>query len=159
MGIDPATQKTGVAVVDGDRLLSHYLIDHSNVKDVMRRIPMMAESIAKAVETGKPDRVFVEYTREVKHGNVDVTIKLSWLVGIIWEVCLARDIPIILLLPGEWRAAIGLTGGRNTKRDEFKERALEYVKAKYGTEFQVDVAEAVCIAEAGSIMAKGTDRC
>ena len=149
IGIDPATQKTGVAVLDRGRVRSHSII-RLNEKDTDRRIPLMMEMIASYIESHRPDAVFCEYTHELT--NVATTVKLSLLVGGIWEMCRSRSIPFVKFLPSEWRSIVGITGGRNTKREEFKRRALEYVQKNYSLTVDEDVAEAICIATAGKRM-------
>ena len=153
MGIDSSSQKTGVALYDGK--LRHYeLIDYSHVRDYDTRFDSMVADIQKIIERKQPDVVYAEDTWESKGGKFNNTAtlkKLSYIVGAIRCICLQKDIPFNLIYPSEWRKTVGISIANN-KRGKLKELSIDYVAENYGAEVNDDVADAICIAEAGYII-------
>ena len=153
MGIDASTRITGVAIYDGE--LEYWnALDFSKNKDYDSRSGDMMMAIAHEIVERKPDVVYIEDTFEKrgKFDNIATMKKLCYIVGGVRMVCLTKHIPYNLILPSEWRKSIGISKGSRTERETFKERSLDYVKDKYGvTGVTDDVADAICIAEAGYI--------
>lgn len=151
MGIDSSSQKTGVATYDGE--LKYYnLVDFSYIKDYDTRFEEMMRELARIIKSEKPDVIYVEDTWEKTGGfnNTATVKKLSYLVGAIRCICVFRHIPFNLIYPSEWRKTIGLHIGNN-KRGELKKLSIDYVANRYGADVNDDVADAICIAEAGYI--------
>lgn len=166
MGIDASTRITGIAIYDGE--LEYWnALDFSKNKDYNSRSGDMMMAIAHEIVERKPDVVYIEDTFEKrgkfdniatmkkrgKFDNIATMKKLCYIVGGVRMVCLTKHIPYNLILPSEWRKSIGISKGSRTERETFKERSLDYVKEKYGvTDVTDDVADAICIAEAGYIL-------
>lgn len=149
MGIDGSSKKTGIAVYDGN-LREYKCLDFSKIKNYDERYPSMVYAVEDCITKFKPDVVYVEDTWEKNQGfnNVATLKKLSYILGTFRFICLEKNIPFNLIFPTEWRKAIGMETGK-LKRPELKQLAIKYVKDKYGIEVCDDVAEAICIAEAG----------
>ena len=152
MGIDASTRITGIAIYDGN-LQYWKALDFSNNKDYDSRSADMMMAIAHEIVSRMPDIVYVEDTFEKrgKFDNIATMKKLCYIVGGVRMVCLTKHIPYNLILPSEWRKAVGISKG-GVERETFKQRSLDYVGDKYGvTGVTDDVADAICIAEAGYI--------
>jgi len=153
MGIDASTRITGVAIYAGE--LEYWnALDFSKNKDYDSRSGDMMMAIAHEIVERKPDVVYIEDTFEKrgKFDNIATMKKLCYIVGGVRMVCLTKHISCNLILPSEWRKAVGISKGNRTERETFKERSLDYIKEKYGvTDVTDDVADAICIAEAGYI--------
>lgn len=153
MGIDASTRITGVAIYDGE--LEYWnALDFSKNKDYDSRSGDMMMAIAHEIVERKPDVVYIEDTFEKrgKFDNIATMKKLCYIVGGVRMVCLTKHIPYNLILPSEWRKTVGISKGNRTERETFKERSLDYISEKYGvTDVTDDVADAICIAEAGYI--------
>lgn len=152
MGIDSSSQKTGVAMYNG--VLQYYdLLDFASVGDYDTRFGEMIRAIGDEIDKLKPDIVYVEDTWEKSGGfnNTATVKKLSYLVGAIRCLCLQRNIPFNLIYPSEWRRVVGLHTGK-AKRNELKKMSVDYVAKQHGANVNDDVADAVCIAEAGYVI-------
>ena len=149
LGIDASSKCSGVALYDGTKHTT-LLFDHSKEKDVDVRINLMMVELGEIIEKTKPDKVYIEDT--FSKNNIDTTKKLSNIIGAVRYVCAKNKIEYQLILPSSWRKVLNLDSGKNTKRQEFKKRAMEYVKKNFNEELPEDVCEALCIAEAGYIL-------
>lgn len=152
MGIDASSKITGVAIFDG-KLKYWNAINLSYIKDYDTRSGDMMREIGKEIEKHNPDVVYIEDTFEKQGGfhNAATMKKLCYIIGGVRYACISHDVPFNLILPSEWRKLVGISKG-GVERETFKERALAYVKERYGvTDITDDVADAICIAEAGYI--------
>ena len=149
LGIDASSKRSGVAAYDG---ITHttLLFDHSKEENVDVRINLMMLELGKTIEKIKPDKVYIEDT--FSKNNIDTTKKLSNIIGAVRYVCAKNKIEYKLILPSSWRKVLNLDSGKNTKRQEFKQRAMEYIQKNFNEELSEDVCEALCIAEAGYIL-------
>lgn len=149
MGIDGSSKKTGIALYDG-KLKEFMLLDSSRVKEYDDRFPVMVDNIKDQITRLNPDIVYLEDTWEKNQGfnNVATLKKLSYIVGAVRFICKEKNIPFNLIFPSEWRRIIGMETGK-LKRPELKQLAIDYVSTHYGAMVTDDVAEAICIAEAG----------
>lgn len=153
MGIDSSSKKTGIAIYNNNHLAEHFLLDYSKIRDYDRRFPQMVQDIEKHITDLAPDVVYVEDTWEKNQGfnNVATLKKLSYILGAIRHICLTHKIPFNLIFPSEWRSTIGMQTGK-LNREELKQLSKDYVDEKYGAKVNDDVADAICIAEAGNII-------
>ena len=152
LGIDASSQKTGLALYNKG-LVGHALLDFSYNREYMERFKLMAKGIHRYIEDNRPDVVYAEDTWEKGGGfnNTATLKKLSYLLGAVMYMCSERNVPFNFIYPSEWRKVIGFkTGG--LKRDELKRLSIDYVAENYGMDVNDDVADAICIAEAGHIL-------
>lgn len=151
MSIDQATIKTGIAVHCDGKLTMYDLIDLEKDRiNMPERIYVMVDRICKVILKTKPDLVVLEDV--VLNVNVSTLILLSRLQGAILGCCRVNKIPFDILMPSNWRKALGFKQGQGIKRPELKKQAVEFVKNNYGLELSEDVCEAVCIGDAFLIM-------
>ena len=154
LGIDASTKCTGYAIVDTNgRLFVHGVLDYKSEQDIDVRIDGMIEGLIKIFDLHCPDVCYIEDSW--KSGsvlNIQTTKKLTNIIGAVRCLCVREGCLFNSVYPSSWRSAIGIDGGKGTKRDEFKQRAIEWVKKKYTLDVSDDEAEAICIACAGNIM-------
>lgn len=114
--------------------------------DMPERLYVMTERICEIIRKVKPDCVVLEDVS--LNVNVSTLIVLSRLQGAVLGCCRVNKIPFDVLMPSNWRKALGFKQGQGIKRPELKKQAVEFVKTNYGLELSEDVCEAVCIGTA-----------
>ncbi len=149
VGIDSSSKCTGMSLWTDGELVEHLVIDLSSERDADYRISLMMKGIGDVLKRWDAHVLFVEDSWSAV--NVEVTKKLSNIIGAIMYVCVETGCGFNKFRPSEWRKVIGLKMGKK-KREELKTEAIEYVKHKYGLEVNDDEAEAICIGEAASIV-------
>lgn len=154
LGIDASTKCSGYCFVDENgKLLFHSVFDYNKVKDVDERIDSQIREFIKLFKEWKPDVCYIEDSwAGGTVQNVQTTKKLTNLIGAVRCLCIGHKCAFNLILPSSWRSTLGIDGGKGTKRDEFKRRAMIWVNEKYGLVVGDDEAEAICIAYAGNII-------
>lgn len=151
LGIDPSTQCTGYCVInDEKKLIYHSNIQYYGERDVNVRIDGMIRRLIKVFDEYEPDVCYIENTWN--KNNIETTKKLTNIIGAVRCLCILHDCSYNMILPSEWRSVIGIDGGKNTHRDEFKARAIWWVKANYGLDVSEDEAESICIAYTGATL-------
>jgi Holliday junction resolvasome RuvABC endonuclease subunit len=106
----------------------------------------MAKRLWKVLEEYKPDHLVIEDTQQ--QNNVKTVIILARLQGMLIGYAEAHGIKVHILLPSQWRAALGYTQGPKVKREALKQQSIDYVKNNFELDLPEDQAEATCIAEA-----------
>lgn len=154
LGIDASTKCTGYGIVNSDgELITHGAIDYTSEKDIDVRIDLMMKALINLFNVLNPDIVYIEDSWKAgKVINIQTTKKLTNIIGAVRCLCLQHKCLFNSVYPSEWRSVIGIDGGKGTKREEFKERAVKWVKKKFDIDVSDDEAEGVCIAYAGNIM-------
>ena len=154
LGIDASTKCTGYAVVNtAGKLLLHGVIDFKSESDIDERIDGMIGELIEIFDDVGPDICYIEDSWNGKSVlNVQTTKKLTNIIGAVRCLSIRNGCLFNSVYPSAWRSAIGIDGGKGTKREEFKQRAIEWVKKKFDLDVSDDEAEAICIAYAGNIM-------
>lgn len=145
IAFDQALGKTGVCTIDNNTVY-HSLIDVSKVKDVNERSMMMRQAIQSRIRNNHPDLVVIEDV--ALQQSAKTVIQLAQLQGAIIGACDIFNIPYEILKPSEWRKMLGFKQGRQVKRPELKQQAIDYVVEHYGEVVSSDEADAMCIATA-----------
>ena len=145
LAFDQALGKTGVCTLDGDTVY-HSLIDLSKVKDVNERASSMRQMIQSRIKNNNPDLVVMEDV--ALQSSAKTVIQLAQLQGAIIGTCDIFNVPYEILRPSEWRKTLGFKQGRQVKRPELKQQAIDYVAENYGELVSSDEADAMCIAKA-----------
>ena len=146
IGIDASTNKTGIAVFQDGKYVTHTLIDLHKIKDTSERIRAMGVELGKVIEKYSPDKVVIE---EVAQQSNPLTLKLlARIQGVIIGFCAAHNIETYIIEPSKWRSTLHFKIGAGVKREELKAQAIKYVKDIYGLEATEDECEAICINEA-----------
>lgn len=145
LAFDQALGKTGVCTLDGDTVY-HSLIDLSKVKDANERAASMRHMIQSRIKNNNPDLVVMEDV--ALQSSAKTVIQLAQLQGAIIGACDIFNVPYEILRPSEWRKTLGFKQGRQVKRPELKQQAIDYVAENYGEVVSSDEADAMCIAKA-----------
>lgn len=148
LAFDQALIKTGVCTLDGDAVY-HSLIDLSKIKDADERRATMRQMIQSRIKTNNPDLVVIEDV--ALQASAKTVIQLAQLQGAIIGACELFNIPYEILKPSEWRKELGFKQGRQVKRPELKQQAIDYVFENYGENVSSDEADAMCIAKAAQL--------
>ncbi len=149
VGIDSSSKCTGMSLWTDGKLTEHLAIDLSSEKDADYRMSLMMKRIADVLKRWDAHVLFVEDSWSAV--NIEVTKKLSNIIGAIMYVCVETGCGFNKFRPSEWRKVIGLPMGKK-KRAELKAEAIQYIKEHYGIDVGDDEAEAICIGEAASII-------
>lgn len=151
LAFDQALIKTGVCTLD-DGVVYHSLIDLSKMKDADERRATMRHMIQSRIKNNHPDLVVIEDV--ALQSSAKTVIQLAQLQGAIIGACEMFNIPYEILRPSEWRKTLGFKQGRQIKRPELKQQAIDYVAEHYGEVVSSDEADAMCIAKANSAEAR-----
>lgn len=146
-GIDASTKSSGIALLsDSGELLDYALVQHNN-PNVETRIDQMIMSLTERLTDWNPSYVFMEDSWNKL--NVETSKKLTMIIGAVNYWCLLNNKWFVKLLPSAWRSQIGIKTGKNVKRNELKEKAIEYVSTQFNINVNDDVAESIGLAMAG----------
>ena len=148
LSCDQSTKITGWAVFEDGQYVKSGVIDlHLSKETTEKRSEKMAVEICKLIEGNKPDVVVIE---EVAMQSNAQTLKLlARIQGVAIGFCAAHNIPLHIIEPTRWRAALNYRQGSKVKRNELKEQSLNFVKNKLGLNIKSeDENEACAINEA-----------
>jgi len=142
ISFDQSSIRTGIAVFDNSDLIHHGVIDLHKEKDAGLRTKNMCKQIRQLVEEYYPDCIVAEDVN-LRNGSVRTVIMLARLSGNIQEMAFKADIPIIFYSPSTWRKIAGIKMGRDIKREQLKQEAIDMVYKSYGFKCGDDEAEAI----------------
>lgn len=127
-GVDPATSKTGIAILDKDKALFHYEIitgeanSPASYEELYNRL-LVLYSIFPPTAVWIEDSFF--------GANIDTLKKITRVSSIVMLTLSEGNIPFELKTPGSWRKALmGKGKGNTSKRDTY-----DYVNSLYGNRF------------------------
>ena len=106
----------------------------------------MRQMIQSRIKTNSPDLVVIEDV--ALQASAKTVIQLAQLQGAIIGACELFNIPYEIIKPTEWRKILDFKQGRQVKRPELKQQAIDYVAEHYGENVSSDEADAMCIATA-----------
>ena len=147
IGIDASSNKTGIAVFEDDKYITHTLIDLHKIKDADVRIPKMMLEICKYIKKHGADKIIME--KSMMKNNIDTVQKLSNIAGAVMLYAATKGIEFQHVYPSEWRKKIGLQQSTQIKREVLKEEAVQAVKQVYNIDVTDDEAESILIARSG----------
>ena len=103
----------------------------------------MAKSLWKIIKKYKPNVLILENVQQ--QSSPATVIILARLAGMIIGYAEAHNVKTHILLPSQWRKALGYSQGAKVKRQELKQQSIDYVKNNFSLILSEDEAEAVCI--------------
>lgn len=106
----------------------------------------MLKSIGKYILNSNADYVVFEDIS--LQTNVSTLLLLARIQGSIIQTCINNDIPYRTIKPTTWRKILGFRQGKDVKRANLKQQAVDYVEQKYNLRVKDDVADAICLGEA-----------
>lgn len=116
------------------------------MKDIGERNIQMRQMIQIRIKNNHPDLVVIEDV--ALQASAKTVIQLAQLQGAIVGACDIFNVPYEIIKPSEQRKKLGFKQGRQIKRPELKQQAIDYVKTYYGEDVSSDEADAMCIATA-----------
>lgn len=135
LSFDQSTVKTGYALHVGEKLLISGVVAFPKRYSRRQKFVLLQETIATLTAIEKPTIVVIE---DVKGGR-DGLYTLQALSQLTAVIVLATACEVVSIATATWRKEV-LGHGHATK-----ERAVAFVKERYGLEVEHDQAEAVCI--------------
>lgn len=144
MGIDGASKKTGIAVINMNILSYEHLINLQS-KDSSARQDQMTLKIIGEIIAQKPDVVY--YEDNYMSRNPKTAKMLAQILGGVRTYCAFNIIEFHAIMPSSWRKILGF---KSKNRTDVKQESICYVNQKYGIKCGDDVADAICIATAGN---------
>ena len=109
----------------------------------------MSLNILKELSTLSPTSVYIEQTYTAR--NPQTTQTLTMIQGVVYGWCITNNCKFNTIRPTQWRKAIGIKQSK-LKRAQLKELSIKYVLEKYKLEVSDDIADAICIGEAATIL-------
>lgn len=152
MSLDVSTRSTGLAIFDGNKLITYKLITATST-DLIKRIQKITKEIQETIEEYKEiNKLILEEVRpEDSAGlNTNTHRALMWaqaaIAFMIHDNC--PKITMEYVYPGTWRKDCGIKTGRGIKRETLKKADIQFVKDNYNIDVNDDIADAICIGHA-----------
>lgn len=105
------------------------------------RLRDMCLAIIDILERVKPDIIVVEKLNVGR--NMQAMRLLAEIIGVIYGYTIKNDCYLYKIQATEWRSKLGMQSSK-TKREEFKQLSIDYVKNNFGKETGDDEADAIC---------------
>lgn len=151
--LDQATQVTGWAVFDNDKLIQYGVYSLQDSLPTEQRINTLKHWFSDMVAAWRADQVVFEdiQLQNFGGGNLNTigvtTFKtLAHLQGVLIDTCFEINMPFKLAHTGTWRNFNGIKG---KSRADKKKSAQLIVKDIYGRSVTQDEADAICIGRYG----------
>lgn len=142
LSFDQSTRCSGYAYFEDGKYIESGVVDMSKSKlDTDKRSFEMAKELWKIIKKYKPDEIVLENVQQ--QSNPATMIILARLAGMIIGYAEAHNVHVHILLPSQWRKALGYSQGAKVKRQELKQQSIDYVKNTYGLDLPEDQCEAI----------------
>lgn len=142
--LDQATRKSGWSLfIDGGYAGSGIIDLSKSELDTYERSFEMAKELWAVIKKNKPEILIIEDVQN--QSNTNTVIILSRLQGMIIGYAEAHGVKTYILLPSQWRKALGFIQGPKVKREALKQQSINYVKEHYGIDASEDEMEAIAI--------------
>lgn len=147
LSFDQSTRVSGWAYFEDGEYVESGTVDMSKSKlETDQRSFEMAKELWKVVKKYKPEHLILENVQQ--QSSVSTVIILARLAGMIIGYAEAHNVHTHILLPSQWRKALGYSQGAKVKRQELKQQSIDYVKEHLNLSLSEDECEAICINEA-----------
>lgn len=142
VSLDQSTRCTGYAVFEDGKYIESGVIDMNKSKlETDKRSFEMAKEIWKIIKKYNPQEIVIENVQQ--QSSPSTVIILARLAGMIIGYAEAHNIHVHILLPSQWRKALGYSQGAKVKRQELKQQSIDYVKKNLGLDLSEDECEAI----------------
>lgn len=142
ISLDQSTRCTGYAVFEDGKYIESGVIDMNKSKlETDKRSFEMAKEIWKIIKKHNPQEIVIENVQQ--QSSPSTVIILARLAGMIIGYAEAHNIHVHILLPSQWRKALGYSQGAKVKRQELKQQSIDYVKNNLGLDLSEDECEAI----------------
>lgn len=142
LSFDQSTRCSGYAYFEDGKYIESGVVDMSKSKlETDKRSFEMAKELWKIIKKYKPDELVLENVQQ--QSNPATMIVLARLAGMIVGYAEAHNVHVHILLPSQWRKALGYSQGAKVKRQELKQQSIDYVKENFGLDLPEDQCEAI----------------
>lgn len=142
LSFDQSTRVSGWAYFEDGKYIESGVIDMNKSKlETDKRSFEMAKEIWKIIKKYNPQELVIENVQQ--QSSPSTVIILARLAGMIIGYAEAHNIHVHILLPSQWRKALGYSQGAKVKRQELKQQSIDYVKKNLGLELSEDECEAI----------------
>ena len=150
LALDCSTKSTGIAIFKDKELIGYHCITASST-DLYKRIHKMVDSILTIVESIGIDQIVMEEVIPDHSKNTNTFKALMYLQGLL-HIEMHDKFPrvqIELVYPSSWRSACGIEDGRSSKREQKKQKDIDFANQTYQLSLtNDDIADAICIGHA-----------
>lgn len=144
ISFDQSTRRSGYAIFENGQYIESGVVDMNKSKlETDKRSFEMAKELWKVIKKSKPEKLVIENVQQ--QSNPATMIILARLAGMIIGYAEAHNVNVHILLPSQWRKALGYSQGAKVKRQELKQQSIDYVKENFGLDLSEDECEAICI--------------
>ena len=150
LALDLSTHSTGWAVYDNKNLIDYGCIG-TDLPELVRRISKIINELdEKVLKKYKITKIIVEEVQPTGGygiGNQKTHKALMYLQGalVMHLYNNYKFTNIEFIYPSSWRAACDIKTGRGIKREELKQKDIEFVKEKFNINVNDDIADAIGI--------------
>ena len=143
ISLDQSTRVSGWSLFEDGEYVCSGVIDMSKSElETDKRSFEMARRLWTILDSYKPEHLVLENVQQ--QSNPGTMIILARLAGMIIGYAEAHNINVHILLPSQWRKALGYSQGAKVKRQELKKQSIDYVKNNLGFQLSEDECEAIC---------------
>lgn len=150
LALDCSTKATGVAIFKDTELMGYSCITASST-DLYKRIHKMVDNILSLVEQLQVEKIVMEEVIPDHSKNTNTFKALMYLQALI-HIEMHDKFPkveIELMYPSSWRSTCGIEDGRSSKREQKKQKDIDFANRVYGLSLtNDDIADAICIGHA-----------
>lgn len=150
LALDASTKATGFAVFYDTELLVCNCITASST-DLYKRIHKMVDSIITIVEQMGITQIVMEEVIPDHSKNTNTFRALMYLQALIHIEMHDKhpEVQIEMIYPSSWRSICGIEDGRSSKREQKKQKDIDFANRTYNLSLiNDDAADAVCIGHA-----------
>ena len=147
LALDASTKATGFAVFNDTELLVCNCITASST-DLYKRIHKMVDSIITIVEQMGITQIVMEEVIPDHSKNTNTFRALMYLQALIHIEMHDKhpEVQIEMIYPSSWRSICGIEDGRSSKREQKKQKDIDFANRIYNLSLTCDdTADAVCI--------------
>ncbi len=144
LSLDQALVTTGWAIFDNKKLIAYDSFTINGKDPIESRLSSLFKNLTNLHNEYEFDYVVFEDIQQQQ--NPETYKKLAYVQAIILLWCYYNNMNYTILSPSQWRKMCG--GGFGRKREEQKQKAIEFVKEIYGVTVESDIADAICIGKA-----------
>lgn len=162
-GIDASSSCTGITIFKDTELIFYNKIKPQKDEGFRNNVCQIVEKIIEILKEYKVEQVYMEDIPQfVKQGSRGKAITktlcvLGCVQGIFYDkICYENEIPIQYIGVDEWRKELGFLLGKERKREQMKQKAIDYINKEFGLNLSFkqnsktmnnddDIAESACI--------------
>lgn len=161
LGVDPATSKSGFAVINDGELVLAEAFSRPSKMDIALRIYEMKQRVAQLVEEWEPDLIVVEHVRFSKYArNLDAMVKVAWAMGAVVAELAPTSYEVLTVPANAVRKKFEVkdkSGLRGVVNRRFADNLTQLGYAKGLLKSHEDISDAVGLAMVGPLLQKKKD--